>query len=206
MSTLRSNKEKSDAREGSPLTQWNRRADCKAQTKIPVSWGWTLPSVSSSPTPSIYCYLSSSTLSPWIMDPWWWSQFLLAGKLTKSAHFLLSSDLFSWHTHPPVPWKKSRIPGRYPELAQNSSCFLFQLPLQHSSQQCLMGFPKLTQRVVWTALCHSSPLPQIPLEELWKKILIDTETWRHSWWKPKHFKDVNSFLNFTGLIPSLTNT
>lgn len=62
--------------------------------------------------------------------------------------------------------KKSRIPGRYPELAQNSSCLLFQLPLQHSSQQYLTGFPKPTRQVVWTALCHSSPPTQIPLMEM----------------------------------------
>lgn len=70
---------------------------------------------------------------------------------------LLNQLIFCFHqicslgtrSHP-VPRKKSRIPGKYPELAQNPSCFLFQLPLQHSSQPCLTGFPKPTQRVVQT--------------------------------------------------------
>lgn len=52
-----------------------------------------------------------------------WPEFLLSGKCTKSAHFLLSSDL--------------RLAHPRPELAQSSSCLLCQLPLEKASQLCL---------------------------------------------------------------------
>lgn len=85
------------------------------------------------------------------------SQFLLSGKFTKSAYFLLSSNLFSQHTlircH-----EKIKDSWKMPELAQSSSCLLFQLPLQHLSQPRLTSFPKPTQQVARAALCHS-PLP-----------------------------------------------
>ena len=51
------------------------------------------------------------------------AEFLRSGKCTKSAPFLLSSDLRSAHP--------------CPELAQSSPCLLCQLPLEKASQLCL---------------------------------------------------------------------
>jgi len=70
-----------------------------------------------SPFPHLFALLST------IPGSRAWPEFLLSGKCTKSAPFLLSSDLRSAHPHP--------------ELAQSSSCLLCQLPLEKASQLCL---------------------------------------------------------------------
>lgn len=106
VSSLRS----SNAQEGAHSLKRTERADFRVQTGIQV-WLLVPPSISGSHTHNTYCYLSSFAPLSMIlgtMGPWLQSQFPLAGKFTKSAYFLLSSDLFSLHTLSSIATQKNQ--------------------------------------------------------------------------------------------------
>ena len=99
-------------------------------------------------------------LFPWSLAPGFSHNSSCLANLLKQLIFCFHQICsLSIHSHS-VPWKKWRIPGRHPELAQNSTCLLFQWPPLYSSQQRLIGFPKPTQQVIWTALCLPLQLPK----------------------------------------------
>lgn len=99
-------------------------------------------------------------LFPWSLAPGFSHNSSCLANLLKQLIFCFHQICsLGIHSHS-VPWKKWRIPGRHPELAQNSTCLLFQWPPLYSSQQRLIGFPKPTQQVIWTALCLPLHLPK----------------------------------------------
>lgn len=150
-----------------PKEQRGTISEPRLESRSPDFWPHP-PSPAATLTTPPTCYLLSFAPLYMLlgsMHPWLPSQFVLAGKFTKSAYFLLSSDLFSWHTLSSSATKKIKDSWKIPRAGSEPILLPFPITSAALKPAVFDGLPKAHSAGRSDSLCPSSPLPQIPQEE-----------------------------------------
>lgn len=198
-------KGQTDAQEGRPLTQGNRASWLQSPGWNPRLLTQHSPPSLTTARPGTHRYLVSRCPLSLLLGSRAEPQFLLPGKCTKSADFLLSSNLFSWHTPSPSAVKKT------PGFLDDPQSWLKTHPASFSNYLSS----------IWAS--NAWPASQSPLSHLDCSVPFLSTSPSPSGGDVKEGSDRSRnmlsflieaqtlprwqlFINFTGLMPFLTNS